>query len=144
MNPRALQYTLGILIAISLGFIGGFLSGGRWHERQFREQLSDRELSIKATELHKDITTLFALREPQAKNLAADLELWVVERTNSLNLKSVSSTSASSAVLRETANQLVAYQKRYPSSILGTAKSEQLSQLATFAGPSAFPGSPSK
>jgi hypothetical protein len=128
------------MFAIAIfAFVGGLFIGQQWQEKRLRGEWADKELSLKAIELHKDITTLISLREKKEMSIASDLELWVLERAKGLNLDSVSPASASSVALRETANKLIEYRKRFPSNGIDAAKSPQIAKLASFSGPSLFP-----
>jgi len=136
---RALRSVVVLVLVAGVAFAAGILYGKQRGQNHAQAEWLDREISLKGVDLHKDLTTLLVLRQQPQQQVAQDLELWVVERIKSLDLESVSPGSASSAVLRETANRLSEYRAKFPASTIDPSKEGKVKRLLTFAGPSAFP-----
>jgi hypothetical protein len=136
---RALQLAVVLAITAVVFFAAGAFYGKHEAEEKARAQWTDREISLKGIELHKDLTTLLALRQEPQQKLAPDLELWITERIKGLDLETVAPGSASSAVLRETANKLVEYRTKYPGTGIDPGKDAKVRRLLTFAGQPILP-----
>jgi hypothetical protein len=136
---RALPIVVSVAVTAVVSCAAGAFYGKRVTEQAARTEWVDREISLKGIDLHKNLTTLLALREEPAQKLVPSEELWIVERINGLDLDAVTPSSGSSAVLRETANKLLEYRSKYPATTIDPHKNTKVKKLLSFSGPSAFP-----